>query len=107
MGLHGNASLFRFAYPFGSYRGITFVRLPQADDEDGTAGHLCPKYALDDCWKVLQAFVRLDRGSMPCELEPLEDGDEIEIGREWLITALRTQHTVPSLGFLVEQRRQK
>ncbi len=66
-----------------------------------------PKYALDDCYRVLQAFVRLDRGSMPCELEPIEDGDEIEIGREWLITALRTQHTVPSLGFLVEQRRQK
>jgi ribonuclease Z len=44
---------------------------------------------------------------MPCELEPLQDGDEIEIGREWLVTALRTHHTIPSFGFLVEQRRQK
>ncbi len=66
-----------------------------------------PSYAIDDCWKMLRSFVPLDRGAMPCELEPLQDGDEIEIGREWLVTALRTRHTIPSLGFLVEQRRQK
>jgi ribonuclease Z len=66
-----------------------------------------PEYAIDDCWKMLKAFVHLDRGAMPCELEPLQDGDEIEIGREWLVTALRTHHTITSLGFLVEQRRQK
>lgn len=66
-----------------------------------------PQYAVDDCWKMLKSFVYLDRGAMPCELEPLQDGDEIEIGREWLVTALRTRHTIPSLGFLVEQRRQK
>ncbi len=66
-----------------------------------------PESAIDACWKVLKAFVQLDRGSMPCELEPLQDGDEIEIGREWLVTALRTHHTIPSVGFLVEQRRHK
>jgi ribonuclease Z len=66
-----------------------------------------PEYAIDDCWKMLKSFVHLDRGAMPCELEPLQDGDEIEIGREWLVTALRTHHTIPSFGFLVEQRRQK
>ncbi len=66
-----------------------------------------PEAAIDPCWKMLKAFVQLDRGAMPCELEPIHDGDEIEIGREWLVTALRTRHTVASLGFLVEQRRQK
>ena len=66
-----------------------------------------PEYAIDDCWRMLKAFVHLDRGQMPCELEPLQDGDEIEIGREWLVTALRTHHTIPSFGFLVEQRRMK
>ncbi len=66
-----------------------------------------PEAAIDPCWKLLKAFVHLDRGAMPCELEPLRDGDEIEIGRDWLVTALRTRHTVPSLGFVVEQRRQK
>lgn len=66
-----------------------------------------PEHAIDDCWKMLKSFVHLDRGAMPCELEPLQDGDEIEIGREWLVTALRTHHTIPSFGFLVEQRRQK
>jgi ribonuclease Z len=66
-----------------------------------------PEYAIDDCWRMLKSFVPLDRGAMPCELEPLQDGDEIEIGREWLVTALHTRHTIPSVGFLVEQRRQK
>ncbi len=66
-----------------------------------------PESAIDPCWKMLKSFVHLDRGAMPCELEPLQDGDEIEIGREWLVTALRTHHTIPSVGFLVEQRRQK
>lgn len=66
-----------------------------------------PQYAVDDCWRMLKSFVYLDRGAMPCELEPLQDGDQIEIGREWLVTALRTRHTIPSFGFLVEQRRQK
>ena len=66
-----------------------------------------PQYAIDDCWRMLKSFVHLDRGAMPCELEPLQDGDEIEIGREWLVTALRTRHTIPSVGFLVEQRRMK
>ena len=66
-----------------------------------------PEYAIDDAWRMLKAFVPLDRGRMPCELEPLQDGDEIEMGREWLVTALRTRHTITSVGFLVEQRRQK
>lgn len=66
-----------------------------------------PAAAIDPCWRLLKAFVQLDRGAMPCELEPIRDGDEIEIGREWLVTALRTRHTIESVGYLVEQRRQK
>lgn len=66
-----------------------------------------PETAIDAAWKMLKAFVQLDRGAMPCELEPIRDGDEIEIGREWLVTALRTRHTIDSYGYLVEQRRQK
>lgn len=66
-----------------------------------------PDSAIDPAWKLLKAFVQLDRGAMPCHLEPIRDGDEIEIGREWLVTALRTRHTIDSVGYLVEQRRQK
>ncbi len=66
-----------------------------------------PEAAIDPCWRLLKAFVQLDRGGMPCELEPIRDGDEIEVGREWLVTALRTRHTVESVGYLIEQRRHK
>ena len=66
-----------------------------------------PDSAVDAAWDMLQTFRRLDRGAMPCELIGLLPGDETEIGREYIVTALPTQHTIESLGFVVHQRRHK
>jgi ribonuclease Z len=66
-----------------------------------------PDSAVDPAWDMLQTFRRLDRGAMPCELIGLLPGDETEIGREYIVAALPTQHTVESLGFVVHQRRHK
>jgi ribonuclease Z len=57
--------------------------------------------------EILKQFTRLDRGRMPCELVPLEPGDEIELSRELIVTITATKHTVPSLGFVVWDRRRK
>jgi ribonuclease Z len=57
--------------------------------------------------EILKQFTRLDRGRMPCDLVPLEPGDEIELSREIVVTASATTHTVPSLGFVVWDRRRK
>jgi ribonuclease Z len=51
--------------------------------------------------------VRLDRGRMPCTLKPTRPGDEIELSRELVVTVSATTHTVPSLGFIVWERRRK
>jgi ribonuclease Z len=37
----------------------------------------------------------------------LRPGDEVELSRELVVTASATQHTVPSLGYVVWERRRK
>jgi ribonuclease Z len=66
-----------------------------------------PEYAVEAVRRLLQACTRLDRGRMPCQLVPVRAGEEIELSRELLVTACATQHTLPSLGYVVWQRRRK
>jgi ribonuclease Z len=66
-----------------------------------------PELAIEPIEKILKLFTRLDRGRMPCQLLPIKPGDEIELSREHVVTVSATRHTVPSLGFVVWQRRRK
>lgn len=66
-----------------------------------------PDSAVDTAWDMLQNFRRLDKGAMPCELVGLLPGDETDISREYVVTALPTRHTIDSVGFVVHHRRHK
>jgi ribonuclease Z len=44
---------------------------------------------------------------LPAKLVGLEPGQEVELSRELVVKAFATRHTVPSLGFLVWERRKK
>jgi len=66
-----------------------------------------PEEMIDPCWQMMKQFTRLDRGRMPCELKPLRAGDEVELSRELVVTVSATRHSVPSLGYLVWERRRK
>ena len=66
-----------------------------------------PESALDGIKQMLHVLSRLDRGRMPCELIPVTAGQEIVLSRELVVTAHATRHTVPSLGYIVWQRRRK
>jgi ribonuclease Z len=66
-----------------------------------------PAETIESVEKILKLFTRLDRGRMPCQLLPLEPGQEIELSREHVVTVSQTRHTVPSLGFVVWERRRK
>jgi ribonuclease Z len=66
-----------------------------------------PEAAIEPVQRILRLFSRLDRGRLPCELVPMRAGDEIELSRELVVTVSATTHTVPSLGFVVWQRRRK
>ncbi len=66
-----------------------------------------PAEALEDIRRFLLIMQRLDRGRMICQLNGLKAGDEIELSRELIITAYATVHTIPSLGYVVWDRRFK
>jgi ribonuclease Z len=40
-------------------------------------------------------------------LVPVHDGDSFELSRELVVTAHATRHTIPSLGYIVWERRKK
>ena len=66
-----------------------------------------PAPALPLVERLLRLWERLDRGRMRCELVGLKPGDEVELTRHLVVTAFSTSHTVPSLGYLVWERRHK
>ena len=66
-----------------------------------------PAHALEPVQKLLRCVQRLDRGRLPCDLRPVQPGDEVELSRELVVTVSATTHSVPSLGYLVWQRRRK
>ncbi len=66
-----------------------------------------PEHAVELVQRMLHSFSRLDRGRLPCQLIGAKPGDEIELSRELVVTTTPTTHTLPSLGFIVWERRRK
>ena len=66
-----------------------------------------PRPTLRDLERLLRLWERLDRGRLRCELKGLEPGDEVELSRDTLVSVFPTKHTLPSLGYIVWQRRKK
>jgi ribonuclease Z len=66
-----------------------------------------PAEVVEGVESLLRAFQRLDRGRMPAQLVGLSADQEIELSRELVVRTFATRHTVPSLGFLVYERRKK
>ena len=66
-----------------------------------------PGVAIEPVGRLLRAVSRLDRGRLPCRLLPARPGDEIELSREHVVTVSSTTHTIPSVGYVVWDRRRK
>ncbi len=66
-----------------------------------------PADIVDDVWKVLKAWQRLDRGRMNCELVGVNPGDVVSLSREHRFTVFPTKHTVTSVGYIVYDVRKK
>jgi ribonuclease Z len=66
-----------------------------------------PTEGLEDIRRLLLIMQRLDRGRQVCTLHGVKPGDEIELSREQVVTAFATTHTIPSLGYVVWERRRK
>jgi ribonuclease Z len=66
-----------------------------------------PAYAVDDVRRLMLVLQRLDRGRMLCTLNGVNPGDEIELSRDHVAQAFATTHTIPSVGYLIWERRFK
>lgn len=66
-----------------------------------------PEENVDMVRQLLGVYSRLDRGKLPCELVGLKPGDEVGLSRELVVSVSKTFHTVPSLGYVVWERRKK
>ena len=66
-----------------------------------------PLSILDDVRAMLATWTKLDHGSQQCEMIGLWPGDEVDLGNKHVMTTFATTHTVPSLGYIVWERRQK
>src|SRR5947207_3984606 len=66
-----------------------------------------PEQAVEDVHRLLLIMQRLDRGRQTCELKGVRPGDEIELSRENVVTVFATTHTIPSVGYVVWDRRLK
>lgn len=66
-----------------------------------------PEEVVEPTRQMLNSWQRLDRGRMNCELIGVTPGQEIELSRDYVVTVFKTQHTVPSVGFLIWDRRKK
>lgn len=66
-----------------------------------------PAQVRDHVDRMLKSWQKLDRGRMACELIGVSPGDEINLSREHVVTVFETVHTVPSVGYVVWDRRKK
>jgi ribonuclease Z len=66
-----------------------------------------PAQSVDTVRRLLDIYTRLDYGRLPCELVGVKPGDELGISRELVVSVSKTFHTVPSVGYVVWERRNK
>ncbi|MDD3587671.1 MAG: MBL fold metallo-hydrolase [Thermoguttaceae bacterium] len=66
-----------------------------------------PEEKVSEARQLAGVFARLDQGKLPCNFIGLRDGDTVELSRELVVTASKTMHPVPSLGYIVWERKKK
>jgi ribonuclease Z len=66
-----------------------------------------PAEAVEDVRRLLLVMQRLDRGRMVCTINGVKPGDEIALSRDHVVTVFATTHTIPSVGYVVWDRRNK
>ncbi|MFO1065963.1 MAG: MBL fold metallo-hydrolase [Pirellulales bacterium] len=66
-----------------------------------------PEEAIKAIEHLLKIFGHLDRGRLPCTLIGVKPGDEIELSRELVMTVHKTVHTIPSVAYMIWERRKK
>lgn len=66
-----------------------------------------PEDSVEATERLMKVWQRLDRGRMYAKLVGVKAGDEFELSREHVVTVFPTTHTVPSVGYVIWERRKK
>ncbi|WP_040887580.1 MBL fold metallo-hydrolase [Zavarzinella formosa] len=66
-----------------------------------------PAEVRDDIRAMLDCWQRLDKGPQECTLTGMAPGDTFNLNDKQFVTAFATEHTVPSRGYVVWERRRK
>jgi ribonuclease Z len=66
-----------------------------------------PAHAVEMIEQLLKTFHKLDRGRLPANIRSVVAGDEIPLSRELVVSTHAMKHTVPTLGYIVWERRKK
>ena len=66
-----------------------------------------PAHAVGRVQQLLDIFTRLDHGRLPCELIGVKPGEEYELSRENVVSVVQTDHSIPSVGYVVWERRKR
>ena len=73
----------------------------------GPGNIICHKAIAPAIQRMMEGYVELERQTTPFNLIPLDPGDEHEIKNNIRLRAFATEHTVPSLGFAIVEKRSK
>lgn len=73
----------------------------------GTGRVVCDARIADSIHAMMAGFAELERQKTPYEVIPLEAEQDVEIKNNILLRGFHTEHTVPSMGFTVIERRSK
>jgi ribonuclease Z len=57
--------------------------------------------------QLLNVFSRLDHGSLPCRINGVTPGDEMLLSNGLIVSVVKTYHTIPSVGYVVWERRKR
>lgn len=68
---------------------------------------IVPDEVLENVERMLRAWQRLDRGRMVYSIVGMAPRQEYELSRDHVVTSFPTQHTVPSRGYVIWERRKK
>lgn len=73
----------------------------------GTARIVCDARIAPAVHRMMAGYVDLEQQRTPYELLPLREGEHLEIKNNLLLRGFPTEHTVPSFGYVVVEKRTK
>jgi ribonuclease Z len=73
----------------------------------GTAKIVCDQRIAGAIKRMMDGYVDLERQRTPYELIPLQAGQPLEIKSNILLRGFETEHTCPSFGYVVSEKRTK